>query len=386
MTPIRSSSRFMPPHKVVEHQRMIEALCAWFDREARDLPWRRKRSGYAALVSESMLQQTQVSRVIDCYARFMRKFPTVKSLARADEQDVLALWQGMGYYRRARNLHAAARMIVREFAGRVPSSVDELMRLPGVGRYTAGAIASIVFHRPEPIVDGNVERVLMRLHARRDAKSQATAVTKAHAWTWKAADDLVKVASRPDVFNEAMMELGATICMPPTTKPKCETCPIANWCQARRMGLQDEIPAAKRRAKPRVSHHHAVIITRRRSGLMLVEKRGDRGMWAGMWQTPTIESDALLDEADVRNRLPVRVVEPLRTRGEFTHNTTHRRIHFHVFAAESHSRRGDWRRREDVTLLPMSNAQLRVLQFLQRGDSHNIIAANDGHSTGQRRR
>ena len=145
-------------------RKRIEKLCAWFDCNARDLPWRqpRIRNGYTALVAEAMLQQTQVSRVIERFDAFIKRFPTVRRLARASEQDVLVMWRGLGYYRRARHLHTAAKLIVKSFGGNVPSRIEELRMLPGVGRYTAGAIASIVFGAPEPIVDGNVQRVLSR--------------------------------------------------------------------------------------------------------------------------------------------------------------------------------------------------------------------------------
>ncbi len=354
-------------HRDVRQKELIESLCAWFDREARDLPWRRKRTGYAALVSEMMLQQTQVSRVVACYTRFVQRFPTVQSLARAKERDVLALWQGMGYYRRARNLHAAAKIIVREFAGVVPSSVADLLRLPGVGRYTAGAIASIVFQMPEPIVDGNVERVLMRVHARRPGRAKPPTRTdaKQRAWNWIAARNLVESAARPGVFNEAMMELGATICSPAPASPNCGACPIAQWCKARRLGLQNVIPTPMVRAIPQAVHHHAVIITRGRSNQILFEQRGDDGMWAGMWQTPTIESESPLDQSAIRTRLPVHVVGALHFCGRFIHSTTHRRIQFHVFAGRSMARRGTWRRLDNLANVPLSSAQRRVLRYFE---------------------
>lgn len=341
---------------------LIDALCAWFDREARDLPWRRKRTGYTALVSEAMLQQTQVSRVIDCYRRFIKAFPNVRALADADEQAVLAHWQGMGYYRRARNLHAAAGAIVREFGGRVPRDVERLLRLPGVGRYTAGAIASIGFGKAAPIVDGNVERVLMRISAHRcDAFG-------ANPQAWVDAEALVRIAPRPGVFNEALMELGATVCLPAPKTPRCDVCPIAKWCQARKQGLQMAIPPAKRRADARLVHHHAVIVTRRGSETVLLEQRGDGGMWAGMWQTPTIESEVALSAQEIAARLACSTVNGLTPRGEFTHATTHRAIRFHVLAAESRSRRGSWRRIDDLDDLPMSNAQRKVLRFAKVGN------------------
>lgn len=347
---------------------MIDRLCAWFDTNARDLPWRTKRmrAGYGALVAEMMLQQTQVSRVVERFGEFMRAFPTVRALAAADEQAVLAMWQGMGYYRRASNLHAAAKRIVRDFGGRVPRCADDLMRLPGVGRYTAGAIASIVFGEHEPIVDGNVGRVLLRLFA--GAKPQALPEADRLAWTWRTAESLVERAARPGVLNEALMELGATVCVPAPAKARCSECPIARWCAARRMGLQDQIPPPKARVAPRPVHHHAIIVQRPRSNLMLLEQRNGQGMWAGMWQTPTVESGRVMDDASIMSSLPM-PVRNLRKRGGFAHATTHRRIHFHVYAATSYSRKGSWRSPDNVADLPMSNAQRRVLTFVN-GESN----------------
>lgn len=350
---------------------MLEALCAWFEREARDLPWRRRRNGYSALVAEIMLQQTQVSSVIERFQKFMRAFPTVKTLAAADEQRVLAQWQGMGYYRRARNLHAAAKVLVREFHGRIPKSVDALMQLPGVGRYTAGAIASIVFDAPAPIVDGNVERVLARVFAhglgQREsgghAKSQALTDAHRRAWAWTMSERLVRMADRPGLVNEALMELGATRCLPSPAKPLCDACPIARWCAARRLGVQDQLPPTKSRIKPRPVHHYAVIIARGNNGAILFEQRGDDGMWSGMWQTPTIESARRMTAREIMSSLPL-PVRRLERRGGFTHHTTHRTIRFHVYRAMSGARKGIWRRIDEVADLPMSNAQRRVLTFI----------------------
>lgn len=343
---------------------LIEALCRWFERSARDLPWRRNRmrNGYAALVAEMMLQQTQASRVKECFPRFMRAFPTATALARASESDVLAQWQGLGYYRRARHLHQAAKLIVRDFDRRVPSTVPELMSLPGVGRYTAGAIASIVFGHAAPIVDGNVERVLTRIDARRPRRADPVAMNRAE--TWRRAELLVNLASRPGLFNEALMELGATICVAAPATPRCETCPIARWCKAHATGIQNTIPAPKAHAKARLVHHHAVIVMRPRTGQVLLEQRGQGGMWAGMWQTPTIEASRRLDAEAIQRRLSLPIAQPMCEVGRFTHSTTHRTIQFHVFLTRSSSRAGTWRPPLECMDLPMSSAQRRVLNFV----------------------
>jgi A/G-specific adenine glycosylase len=313
-----------------------------------------------------MLQQTQVSRVVERYAQFMQVFPTVQRLALADEQDVLRLWQGLGYYRRARNLHASARMIVSEFRGRVPCEIEQLMRLPGVGRYTAGAIASMVFGRPEPIVDGNVHRVLSRVFARRAVESGRAPAGRSAAPelpTWPLAQMLVERASRPGVFNEALMELGATVCLPSPAAPCCDRCPIARWCNARRLGVQQQVPTSRPRARQKWAHHHAVIVRRPRSALLLLQQRLTDVMWAGMWQTPTVEANVALDTTQIARLLSVQV-GGLRKEGEFIHQTTHRRIRFHVYTATSRTLGGTWRSPDDVEDLPMSNAQRRVLGYV----------------------
>jgi A/G-specific adenine glycosylase len=327
------------------------ALETWFRESARDLPWRRRRTGYTGLVSEAMLQQTQVERVRDRYAAFMRRFPTVRTLAEADEQEVLAAWQGLGYYRRARNLHAAARMIMADFAGRVPRTADELRRLPGVGRYTAGAIASIVYGERTPLVDGNVQRVLARWFGDERAPSDPAALR----WAWKAAEALVERAGDPGVFNEALMELGATVCTPKS--PSCEACPMAGSCNAHRTGRADEIPPPRVLPDRTELHFHTVLV--RRGTKLLFEQRASDGLWSRMWQTPTIEAPRPLRAKAVGARLPVPISD-LTACGSFVHHTTHRHITFHVFTATSRARRGTWRVLDDIVDLPMSNAQRRV--------------------------
>jgi len=207
------------------------AVAGWFANVARDLPWRRRRSGYHALVSELMLQQTQVARVVEKFEPFVRRFPTVAALAAAREDEVLAMWQGLGYYRRARLLHAAAKAIVERHRGRVPvRDHAALLALPGVGRYTAGAIGSIVAGERVPIVDGNVTRVFQRLAARKGSASDRAVVD----WAWEEARRYVAGARDPAAANEGLMELGATVCTP--AAPRCDACPVSAMC--RRPGLR----------------------------------------------------------------------------------------------------------------------------------------------------
>ncbi|MBC7172514.1 MAG: A/G-specific adenine glycosylase, partial [Polyangiaceae bacterium] len=205
------------------------ALLEWFDRAQRDLPWRRTLDPYAIWVSEVMLQQTRVETVIPYYERFLTRFPTPAALAEAEEDAVLAAWSGLGYYRRARMLHAGAREVVATYGGAVPEAREARLALPGVGRYTAGAIGSIAFGKPEPIVDGNVARVLSRVRFIETPPGRADTERR----LWDEAERLV-YGERPGALNQALMELGATVCTP--SSPRCTECPIARACAARSKG------------------------------------------------------------------------------------------------------------------------------------------------------
>jgi len=331
------------------------ALEAWFERAARDLPWRRRRSGWSALVAEAMLQQTQVSRVVERYETFIERFPSPAALAAADETEVLGLWSGLGYYRRARNLRAAAVSIVERFGGVVPESARTLRSLPGVGRYTAGAIASIVFGERTPLVDGNVRRVLCRWADRPGDGPTATE----DRWTWDRAASLVEVAERPGRLNEALMELGATVCTP--ARPRCEHCPVAGPCRARAAGRAEAVPAPQAAAARRDLHHHPVVIVR--AGAVLLRPRPEGGLWAGLWSPPAVETDRPLDPAEVTAALEVSVssIEPV---GRLEHLTTHRRVILHVHRASTRIRRVEparWWPLGDLAAAPLSSAHRRVL-------------------------
>ena len=336
---------------------LIKALQRWFDANQRDLPWRSNRTAYTTLVAEAMLQQTQVSRVADRFTRFLNRFPSVHELADADEQQVLAEWQGLGYYRRARHLHAAARRIVDEHDGEVPRSVQSLKELPGVGRYTAGAIASMAFDEPASLVDGNVYRVLSRLWARDQPADNREAIN----WAWDTAQNLVESATKPGLFNEALMELGATVCTP--RRPQCDQCPLAAHCRALQHGRVHEIPPAKQPVDRKHVHHHAVVV--QRGDRVLVERRPSDGLWSNMWQVPTVEAGRALSQTELRGRLPVNMTR-LEKLARFEHQTTHRRITFHVFEGRSRTRRGEWHHLDNLDDLPMSNPQRRILDMLRK--------------------
>jgi A/G-specific adenine glycosylase len=305
------------------------AVERWFTGAARALPWRTSpRDPYHALVAEAMLQQTQVSRVIDKYRAFIEAFPTVQSLAAADEERVLALWTGLGYYRRAKNLHAAAKAIVERFGGLVPRDVESLRTLKGVGPYTAGAIRSIAFNEPAPIVDGNVARVLLRVHGR-DAASDDKA---AQPWLWERAGALVLASSSPAAFNEGLMELGATVCLPPPASPACLLCPLKGVCAAHRAGREMEIPRPKTRAE-RQAVWCAVAVVRNASGGVLLERRPAGGMWAGLWQAPTLESSRAMPTRTELARAVGITARSLCLRERFEFLATHRRMTFDVYDA-----------------------------------------------------
>ncbi len=209
------------------------SLLRWFDRHARNLPWRRTRDPYAIWISEVMLQQTQVATVIPYFERFLNAFPSLSALAAADEQHVLRLWEGLGYYRRARNLHQAAQLLHAEHAERFPDDADVLRRLPGFGRYTANAVLSQAFDRRLPILEANSRRVLCRLFGVRDDPQEAAV----QARLWTAAEALLPV-KRVGAFNQALMELGALVCTP--ARPQCSRCPLSRQCQARRWSGRDD--------------------------------------------------------------------------------------------------------------------------------------------------
>ncbi len=260
-------------------QWLASRLAPWFAEAAREMTWRRTRDPWAIWVSEIMLQQTRVDTVERYYADFMARFPDVGTMAAADESDVLAAWSGLGYYRRARLLHRGARYVATELGGEVPSDHDALRAIPGVGPYTAGAIGSIAFDQPIPLVDGNVARVLSRLFAIDDPKDQAA--TAKHHWTRVA--EILR-AGQPRVLAQALMELGATVCTP--RNPTCEACPVRARCRARAEGSTDRIPAVKVRKASPVDRWIAVSVTWR--GKRLFVRRPGTGLLAGLWCLPLL--------------------------------------------------------------------------------------------------
>lgn len=352
-----------------EDRPLVAALVRWFRAAARDLPWRHvdpklgRRDAYRSLVSEVMLQQTQVSRVLEKFGPFLERFPTAAALASAAEHDVLQAWTGLGYYRRARSLHAAAKRIVEEFGGEMPSDVERLLTLPGVGRYTAGAIASMVFGKPEPIVDGNVVRVLFRVHGKALAGDDAKGV----AWAWERAKELVEIGPAAEL-NEGMMELGATVCTP--ANPKCVVCPLAEWCVARAKGIQDEIPRPKAAARVREQWHVCVRVVDEDGRLLMVRREGTT-LWNGLWEVPTRElvkepaeavgeARKLAKELSRVHGVKVAVGEEL---ARFEFKTSACLVRFVVFEGRGRGGGPGWMSLDEALGLPISSPMGRVLRL-----------------------
>ncbi|HWE27974.1 MAG TPA: A/G-specific adenine glycosylase [Polyangia bacterium] len=337
-------------------------LVRWFASHKRDMPWRRTRDPYAVWVSEIMLQQTRVETVTPYFTRWMARFPTVRALAEAPLDDVLSHWAGLGYYARARNLHAAARDVVGDYGGAFPSTAETLRAVRGIGPYTAGAIASIAFGEAAPIVDGNVVRVLARV----DALDGAADDPRLKKRVWQRAGELVRSDGGVHAgdFNQAMMELGATVCTP--TSPGCSRCPVAAHCRARADGDVDKHPAPKSKKPPRVVQAVAVMVER--DGKLLLVRRPPSGLWGGLWEPPwqparaterpaapatdraadhTMDRAADCatdrafsddDAAAVAEHCIGMKLSNIQSIETFDHVLTHRRMRFHVFAARGRGR------------------------------------------------
>jgi A/G-specific adenine glycosylase len=323
----------------------VGKLLRWAARNLRELPWRiEPRRAYRVWVSEIMLQQTQVVTVIPYFSRFMECFPTVQALAEAPLGDVLKLWEGLGYYSRARNLHRAAQKVVSEFGGRLPDTIEGLSELPGIGRYTAGAIASLAFGRDAPVVDGNVKRVLARLYAvRGDVR-----LPQVERKLWELAE-LNLPHGKAGRWNEAMMELGATVCTP--RSPRCGECPFAMVCRARALDIQEELP--KRAAKKRTPHYDVTAAIIRKRNQVLIAQRPLGGMLGGLWEFPggKRERGETLEEClrrEIKEELDIEIeVGELVT--QVQHAYTHFRITLHAFECRLQQGRpralqvADWR-------------------------------------------
>lgn len=302
------------------------SLLDWFHHQQRDLPWRETKDPYAIWMSEIMLQQTRVETVKPYFRKFLERFPTVQDMAAADVSEVLALWSGLGYYRRARNLHKASQMVVEVFGGDFPRTHEEVLSLPGVGRYTAGAITSIAYDLPYAAVDGNVHRVMSRLFCIEEARGSKE--LDKESWYW--AEQLVQGEQAGD-FNQSLMELGAMICTP--RSPTCMLCPIREHCEAYATGRSAELPLPKESKK--VKELDVLWAVLRRSGKLLLIKRPDQGLFAGMWELPGLyldkESETPVETLAAHIAQMGLTVTLQQTPTPYTHVLTHRKLNISLY-------------------------------------------------------
>ena len=350
---------------------IAQRMLGWFVEHSRELPWRRERSPYRVWISEVMLQQTRVDTVIPYYERFLERFPDIEALAAAPLEDVLKVWEGLGYYARARRLHRTAKELERSAGGQLPQSSEQLEKLPGVGAYTAGAIASMAFGERVPAVDGNARRVLCRVFAIRDDVTRSATKRRVRAL----ARELLP-SENVGVFNEAVIELGATVCTP--RRPSCSSCPLADECQAYAQGEQEELPV--RRPRRKTPHYDvAAAVTRRDDGAVLVAQRNVEDMLGGLWEFPggKCEDGETLKEClarEMEEELGVTVGVGQRLL-VVEHAYTHFRITLHAYwcrLVHGEPRCLDcaavrWVMPEALSSLPMSVADRKVAEMVQSG-------------------
>jgi A/G-specific adenine glycosylase len=338
------------------------ALLAWYERNRRDLPWRHSRDAYRVWVSEVMLQQTTVKTVLSYYEGFLTRFPTLETLAAASEEDVLAAWSGLGYYHRARSLQRAARYLAERHAGRFPRTLAAALAVPGIGLYTASAILSIAYGQPLPVVDANVRRVLARLFALRGPEY------KRDGPFYNRAEELLD-RERPGDWNQALMELGATVCLP--RKPACPACPLRRQCLARAQGIAHELPEGRPRRAPVAVTVAAAIVER--NGRVLLVRRPEGPLLGRIWELPqtSLESHGLPDLArELLERHELRVLPgPLVVRAR--HAITFRRITLEGYRSRLGRPAGDdpervrWVAPDEIATLPVSTATRKLLRGLR---------------------
>jgi A/G-specific adenine glycosylase len=363
--PDRSETELAAPAGL-EPERVLELrarLLGWFAGEARDLPWRRTEDPYAIWVSEAMLQQTQVSTVIDYWYRFMRRFPTVGHLARAGDEELMGAWSGLGYYSRARNLREAARVVHERYGGKFPRHREEALALPGVGRYTAGAVLSIAYDLPEPLVDGNVARVFARLFELTDALG----TTALERTLWALAEALVPRESTgpdgPGAWNQALMELGAVLCTP--REPRCLLCPVGGLCVARAKGRERELPKPKQR--PATVEVELEMLLVRDGERVLLRRRPDEGRMAGLWELPTRETASEGGEPLLWPRAwPASGLESHELLGRFKHGITRHRITALLYVGELHAPGGALDPQSDLEWVALDALRHRGLTGLAK--------------------
>jgi A/G-specific adenine glycosylase len=337
-------------------------LLRWFKRNGRNLPWRKTRDPYAIWVSEIMLQQTQVPTVIPYYQKFLRTFPTVRHLAKADLSKVLALWEGLGYYSRARNLHKASRIVSSHFGEQVPDDLNSLLALPGIGKYTAGAILSIAYNQEAPILDGNVKRVLSRLFA----VSSHPAKGKTAGLLWEISESLIP-EGQASSFNQALMDLGSMICTP--RDPQCLHCPITSMCQAKAGGNPEKYPP--RQVKKRIPHVDAAAAVIQKNGKVLLRQRPPKGLLGGLWEFPNWVVEGGKNEKQLLRK---KIRKDLNLTGKmgdsigiFHQTFSHFKLSLQAyrFLGSGKKKNGRWISVQELRLFPMSRIHRRIANSLE---------------------
>ena len=335
-------------------RKLVQSLHRWYRRHRRDLPWRGTRDPYRIWVSEIMLQQTRVATVIPYYERFLKRFPSVESLAKAREQTLLGYWSGLGYYRRAGMMRAAARKVVSEHGGAFPESFEELRALPGIGDYTAAAVASIAFEQPCAVVDGNVIRVLTRV----DDDSREVTSSPVRRDLQTRAQQLIAAAGPRSrgAFNQAMMELGSLLCA--RRKPRCLICPVASYCKARQEGVQEQRPVRPEKRRP-VRLQLAVALVERGRKILLRQRPREDPLMPGFWELPEVQGPRL--KADCFHALGIQKHQRLAT---FRHAITFREYRASVYRGELAAQPPDgyrWVSPERLRKLPLTTITRKAL-------------------------
>ncbi|HEY46370.1 MAG: hypothetical protein AMJ88_06640 [Anaerolineae bacterium SM23_ 63] len=351
---------------------IAQVLLAWYAEHARDLPWRRQRDPYAVWVSEVMLQQTRAETVVPYYLRWMDHFPTVEALAAASRDDVLGMWEGLGYYRRAHNLHQAAQILVAEYDGKLPGEVDKLSHLPGIGPYTAAAIAAIAFNQDVIAIDGNLRRVISRLIDLAINPRSSEGERRLRSWALKECP-----SGQLSFFNQALMDLGAMVCVPRT--PNCGVCPLARSCLAFQRGVQDARPVrSPRRQIPHITAAAAVL---RRGERVLIGRRPEGVLLGGLWEFPggRLEAEESLESClrrEIGEELGVEV-EVGAKRGAYDHAYTHFRVTVHAF--ECTLIRGEPQAIEHTEIRWVSPERLKDYPMgkIDRSIAHTILEDTD---------
>jgi A/G-specific adenine glycosylase len=347
-------------------------LLDWFDKHGRDLPWRKNYQPYHVWISEIMLQQTQMDRVVEYFSRWINKFPDVHSIANASEEEVLKLWEGLGYYSRAKNIIKTSRLLIEMHDGKLPTEYDHLLKLPGIGKYTAGAIMSIAYNREYSIVDANIERVFARLFNIDGPVKEK----KAKSYIWQLSDKLIP-RGKARMFNQSIMELGALVCIP--KNPRCMICPVANKCESLQHGLVAERPVLAEPPKTVFIEMATGIL--RKNGKILIQKRKPRGVWANLWEFPGGRLEpgetpemALIREYAEETELKVNRLEKITT---VKHSYTIYRVTLHCYNCSLQGRRSKpvlhgaqeyrWVKPQELSEYAFPAGHRKLIQFLELG-------------------